>query len=55
MLQRDGKIVCGCFSTDANPEAPYVILVGAEEDGEEHQIEKKAKMLEAHDDPIPVS
>ena len=30
--QKDGKIVCGCFSSDANPEAPYVILVGG--DGE---------------------
>jgi len=26
--QKDGRIVCGCFSPDSNPEAPYVILVG---------------------------
>ena len=52
--QKDGKIVCGCFSTDANPEAPYVILVGGDEDGEEHPVEKKAKILEAQEEPIPV-
>lgn len=52
--QRDGKIVCGCFSTDANPEAPYVILVGGDEDSVEHPVEKKAKILEAQDEPIPV-
>ena len=52
--QKDGKIVCGCFSSDANPEAPYVILVGGGEDGEEHSVEMKAKILEAQDDPIPV-
>ena len=52
--QKDGKIVCGCFSTDANPEAPYVILVGGDDDGEEHPVEKKAKILEDKDEPIPV-
>ncbi len=52
--QKDGKIVCGCFSTDANPEAPYVILVGRDDDGEEHPVEKKANILEAHEEPIPV-
>ncbi len=29
--QRDGKIVCGCFSADVNPESAYVILVGGVE------------------------
>jgi len=52
--QKEGKIVCGCFSTDANPEAPYVILVGGDEDGEEHTVERKAKILEAQDEAIPV-
>jgi hypothetical protein len=45
--QKDGKIVCGCFSTDANPEAPYVILVGGDDKGEEHPVERKARILEA--------
>jgi hypothetical protein len=42
--------VCGYFSTDVNPEAPYVILVGGY-DGEERPIDK-AKLLEAQDVPI---
>jgi hypothetical protein len=28
--QKDGKIVCGCFSTDANPEASYVVPIGGD-------------------------
>ncbi len=52
--QKNGTIVCGCFSTDTNPEAPYVILVGGDDDGEVHTVEKKAKILEAQDEPIPV-
>jgi 5-methylcytosine-specific restriction protein A len=51
--QKEGKIVCGCFSTDANPEAPYVILVGGDQD-EEHPVQRKAALLEAQDEPIPV-
>jgi 5-methylcytosine-specific restriction protein A len=52
--QKDGKIVCGCFSSDANPEAPYTILVGGAEDGQESSVEKKAMILEAQDEAIPV-
>jgi 5-methylcytosine-specific restriction protein A len=52
--QKDGKIVCGCFSTDANPEAPYVILVGGDDEGGESPVERKARILEAQDEPIPV-
>jgi hypothetical protein len=51
--QKDGKIVCGCFSTDINPEAPYVILVGGDQD-EERAVQKKAAILESQDEPIPV-
>src|SRR4051812_1432251 len=52
--QKDGRIVCGCFSHESNPEAPYVILVGGDEDGVEHPVEKKAKILERQEEPIPV-
>jgi hypothetical protein len=50
---REGRLRLG-FSTDSNPEAPYVILVGGDDDGEEHPVEKKAKLLDAQDEPIPV-
>ena len=33
--QKEGKIVCGCFSTDFNPEAPLVILVGGSDEDED--------------------
>ena len=52
--QKDGRIICGCFSTDSNPKAPYVILVGGDEDGGEHPVERKARILEKQDEPIPV-
>src|SRR3954468_649934 len=52
--QKDGRIVCGCFSTDSNPEAPFVILVGGDEDGAEPPVERKAKILEKQEEPIPV-
>src|SRR5947209_4452087 len=53
--QKDGKIVCGCFKTDSNPEAPLVILVGGY-DPEEHTnlILKKAKLLAGQEGAIPV-
>ena len=43
MPQHDGKIVCGCFSTVDNPEAPTVILVGGGD--ESGKIVKKAKLI----------
>jgi 5-methylcytosine-specific restriction protein A len=53
--QKAGRIVCGCFSTESNPEAPYEILVGgAEEDGSEGPILRKAKLLARQDGSIPV-
>jgi 5-methylcytosine-specific restriction protein A len=52
--QKDGRIVCGCFSLESNPEAPYVILVGGDEGGSEHPVERKAKILEGQEQPIPV-
>ena len=42
--QHDGKIVCGCFSTVDNLEAPTVILVGGGD--ESGKIVKKTKLLE---------
>jgi hypothetical protein len=53
--QKGGKIVCGCFSTDSNPEAPLVILVGgSQEDEDANVILKKANLLLGQGDPIPV-
>lgn len=52
--QKDGRIVCGCFSTETSPEAPYVILVGDDDDSLEHPVEKKTKILEGQHDSIPV-
>lgn len=53
--QQDGRIVCGCFSQDSNPEAPYEILVGGSEDGAgESSVEKKARLLAGQRVPIPV-
>ena len=53
--QKDGKIVCGCFSTESNPEAPYVILVGgASDDADESLLLKKAKTLLEQEQAIPV-
>lgn len=51
--QKNGKIICGCFSADANPEAPFVILVGGDEVSE-GPVERKARILEAQNEPIPV-
>src|SRR3954447_21885875 len=52
--QKDGRIVCGCFSHESNPEAPYVILVGGDDDGVEQPVERKARFLEKQEEPIPV-
>ena len=53
--QKAGRIVCGCFSTESNPEAPYEILVGgADEEGSEGPILRKARMLARQDGSIPV-
>jgi 5-methylcytosine-specific restriction protein A len=53
--QKGGRIVCGCFSPDLDPEAPHEILVGgADEDGTEGPIVKKARMLFRQDGSIPV-
>jgi hypothetical protein len=53
--QTGGKIVCGCFSPESNPEAPYEILVGGADAGEsEGQILRKARRLSRQDGSIPV-
>jgi 5-methylcytosine-specific restriction protein A len=52
--QKDGKIVCGCFSMESNPEAPYVVLVGGSDDGVGRSVERKAKLLAKQPEPIPV-
>jgi hypothetical protein len=51
--QKEGQIVCGCFSTERTPEAPTVILVGhgAEESS---NIVKRAELLLEHRNAIPV-
>jgi 5-methylcytosine-specific restriction protein A len=51
--QKEGRIVCGCFSTERNPEAPTVILVGhGAEEGS--NIVKRAELLLEHRNAIPV-
>ena len=52
--QKEGKIVCGCFSPDSNPEAPFVILVGGDHENDGLAVAKKANILEVQDEPIPV-
>ena len=52
--QKDGKIVCGCFSAEANPKAPYVILVGGDIDDQGSTVLKKARILKAQEESIPV-
>jgi hypothetical protein len=46
-----GRIVCGCFSDEKNPEAPDEILVGGS--GENGNL-RKARTLSRQDGPIPV-
>lgn len=50
--QHDGRIVCGCFRTDFNPDAPRVVLVSSSED--DGNVLKKAKLLVAQGGTIPV-
>jgi hypothetical protein len=55
LSEKAGRIVCGCFSPESNPEAPYEILVGgADEDGSAGPIRNKARILARHDGSIPV-
>ncbi len=50
--QREGRIVCGCFSVNSNPEAPYEILVGGSD--ENGAIQRKARLLAKQGGTIPV-
>ena len=53
--QHGGRIVCGCFSQESNPEAPYEILVGGmDEEGSEGPILREARMLSRQEGSIPV-
>jgi hypothetical protein len=51
--QKGGRIVCGCFSTDSNPDAPNEILVGGHDEAGSSPIERKARMLASQREPIP--
>ena len=44
-----GRVVCGCFRVDLNPDAPGKVLVGDSED-----VVKYAKVLAQQGEPIPV-
>src|SRR5262249_42706860 len=50
--QHEGRIVCGCFSLETNPDAPYEILVGGTDDG--GAIRRKARLLVRQEGTIPV-
>jgi len=53
--QQGGRIVCGCFSPESNPEASYEILVGGmDEEGGEGPVLRTAKTLSRQEGPIPV-
>lgn len=45
----DGRVVCGCFSTDLNPDAPEIVLPGTGPG-----IEGAAKQVRRQTEPIPV-
>ena len=47
-----GRIVCGCFKTDLNPDVPDVVLVGGSD--EAGNILKRAKLLVAQGGTLPV-
>lgn len=47
--QKNGKIVCGCFNPDLNPQAPCIILVG-----NGSRIIEKAQILSKQESCIPV-
>ena len=46
---RDGRVVCGAFKRQANPDAPDVVLVGLGP-----RIRRSAEILERQNSPIPV-
>jgi hypothetical protein len=46
---KDGKVVCGCFRKDTNPDAPDVILPGNGPD-----IQKWARVFREQKYPVPV-
>jgi len=46
---KQGRVVCGAFRPDANPDAPMIILPGFGE-----KIEKTARMLEKQAGAVPV-
>jgi hypothetical protein len=46
---REGRVTCGCFTTDRNPRAPHEVLVGSGVD-----IMKAARMLVNQGGTIPV-
>lgn len=46
---KDGKVVCGCVTTDANPDAPDIILPGR---GPE--IQHWAEVFRHQAEPVPI-
>ena len=46
---RDGRIVCGAFRPDTNPDAPMIILAG-----KSAKIRKAAEQFAAQTDAVPV-
>jgi len=47
--QRSGRIVCGRFTKDMNPDAPFTVLVG-----DLPKVRRKAEIVAAQKEPIPV-
>jgi hypothetical protein len=45
----DGRVVCGCFTTDHNPSAPNIVIPGTGK-----VIERSAKLFCEQDYPVPV-
>jgi hypothetical protein len=46
---KNGRVVCGCFKKDTNPDAPNVVLPG---DGP--KIQKWAKVFREQNYPVPI-
>jgi hypothetical protein len=46
---KNGRVVCGCFRPDANPDAPMIILPGFGE-----KIERTAEMFADQEGGVPV-
>jgi hypothetical protein len=46
---KNGRVVCGCFTADMNPDVPVKVLVG-----NGPQVLKAAEMLDAQIEPVPV-